>query len=86
MSSEQLQALTPAAFKRTCGVSRETFLSMAEVLKPYLERQGKGEGLLKNYCKLTKRSQNDVFRELICTLSIKGALTPLNWPALYPYA
>lgn len=44
MTYEELQILTPAAFKRACGISRETFLAMVEVLKPHLDRQGKRGG------------------------------------------
>jgi hypothetical protein len=41
---QQLQALNPSAFKRACGVKRETFLAMVEVLTPHLERHGKRGG------------------------------------------
>jgi hypothetical protein len=44
MTYEQLQLLTPAAFKRACGVSRKTFFVMVEVLQPHLDRQGKRGG------------------------------------------
>lgn len=44
MLYEQLQALNPIAFRRACGVKRETFLSMVEVLNPALERRGKRGG------------------------------------------
>lgn len=44
MTYEQLQELNPTAFKRACGVSRETFLAMVTVLQPYLDRQGKRGG------------------------------------------
>lgn len=40
----QLQALNPIAFRRACGVKRETFGAMVEVLKPHLERLGKRGG------------------------------------------
>lgn len=40
----QLQALNPIAFRRACGVKRETFLVMTEVLTPDLERHGKRGG------------------------------------------
>lgn len=44
MLYRQLQALNPSAFRRACGVKRETFWAMVKVLKPYLERQGKRGG------------------------------------------
>ncbi len=33
---------------------------------------------LKRYCEITERNQNDVLRELIRSLLIKGVLNPLN--------
>lgn len=44
MTYEQLEALRPSAFKRKCGVQRETFEQMVEVLRPYLDRSGKRGG------------------------------------------
>ena len=44
MTYKQLQMLTPATFKRACGVNHKTFLTMAEVLKPHLNRQDKCGG------------------------------------------
>lgn len=44
MLYEQLQTLNPIAFRRACGVKRETFLAMVEVLRPDLERRGKRGG------------------------------------------
>ena len=48
MTYEQLKNLKPAEFKRLCGVHRQTFTPMVEVLKPHLERTGKrgGQGKL----------------------------------------
>ena len=40
----QLQVLNPVAFRRACGVKRETFLVMVEVLNPDLEQHGKRGG------------------------------------------
>jgi len=40
----QLQLLNPIAFRRACGVKRETLLAMVEVLRPDLERHGKRGG------------------------------------------
>ncbi len=40
----QIQALPPTAFRRTCGVTRETFKAMVGVLRPQLDRQGKRGG------------------------------------------
>ena len=44
MSYTGLQSLSVGEFKRLCGVSRETFGEMVEVLRPQLERQGKRGG------------------------------------------
>jgi hypothetical protein len=44
MLYQDLQGLSAAEFKRLCGVSRETFGKMVEVLRPHLERQGKRGG------------------------------------------
>lgn len=44
MLYEELQQLPPPAFKRACGVSRQTFSAMVVVLQPQLERQGKRGG------------------------------------------
>ncbi len=38
MSDTDLQNLSTTEFKRLCGVSRDTFDDMVEVLRPYLER------------------------------------------------
>lgn len=43
----QLQHLSGAEFKRLCGVSRETFYQMVEVLRPHLDRQGQRGGQAK---------------------------------------
>jgi hypothetical protein len=40
----RIQHLLPKLFKRKCGVKRETFEKMVEVLKPKLTRQGKRGG------------------------------------------
>jgi hypothetical protein len=39
-----LQHLSATEFKRLCGVRRETFNEMVEVLRPELERQGRRGG------------------------------------------
>ena len=44
MNYEELKYLQPHAFKRACGVSRQTFAVMLKVLQPQLERQGKRGG------------------------------------------
>lgn len=44
MLYQQLQALNPLAFRRACGVKRETFLTRVALLKPDLERHGKRGG------------------------------------------
>lgn len=44
MLYQQLQVLNPISFRRACGVKRETFLAMTEVLSRYLERHGKRGG------------------------------------------
>jgi hypothetical protein len=38
MSYSDLQHLSATEFKRLCGVSRDTFAEMVEVLRPHLER------------------------------------------------
>lgn len=44
MPDTDLQNLSSAEFKRLCGVSRDTFDQMVEVLHPHLERQGRRGG------------------------------------------
>lgn len=44
MAYIDLQHLSAAEFKRLCGVSRDTFGEMVEVLRPHLERQGQRGG------------------------------------------
>lgn len=44
MSYIDLQYLSKGEFKRLCGVSRDTFTEMVEVLRPHLERQGQRGG------------------------------------------
>lgn len=44
MTYEQLKALKPSAFKRRCGVHRNTFEQMVEILRPHLDRRGKRGG------------------------------------------
>lgn len=41
---DRIQHLSPKSFKRKCGVKRETFEKMVEVLKPKLTRKGKRGG------------------------------------------
>lgn len=53
MSYRQLKHLHPKAFKRRCGVQRETFKMMVEILKPNLDRRGKKGG----QCKLSVEAQ-----------------------------
>lgn len=40
----ELNNLSASEFKRLCGVSRDTFSQMIEVLRPHLERQGQRGG------------------------------------------
>lgn len=40
MRYNELAHLSKPEFKRLCGVSRETFSEMVEVLRPHLDRQG----------------------------------------------
>jgi hypothetical protein len=47
MTYEQLKSLKPSAFKRRCGVHRDTFAQMVEVLRPDLDRRGKRGGQAK---------------------------------------
>ena len=44
MSYTDLQHLSNSEFKRLCGVSRNTFAQMVEVLRPALERAGQRGG------------------------------------------
>lgn len=44
MSYIDLQHLSAGEFKRLCGVSRNTFTEMVEVLRPHVERQGQRGG------------------------------------------
>ena len=44
MPYTDLQHLSATEFKRLCGVRRETFNEMVEVLRPQLERQGRRGG------------------------------------------
>ncbi|MBD2540363.1 hypothetical protein NC997_04090 [Trichocoleus sp. DQ-A2] len=44
MPYTELQSLSEGEFKRLCGVSRETFAEIVEVLRPHLERQGRRGG------------------------------------------
>ncbi len=49
----QLKHLKASAFKRKCGVQRETFEQMVEVLRSHLDRRGKRGG----QCKLSVENQ-----------------------------
>lgn len=53
MTYEQVKHLKPSGFKRKCGVHRETFEQMVEVLRPHLDRTGKRGG----QCKLSVEDQ-----------------------------
>jgi hypothetical protein len=44
MTYIDLQKLSGGEFKRLCGVSRDTFSEMVEVLRPQLERLGQRGG------------------------------------------
>lgn len=44
MTYEQFKSLKPSAFKRRCGVHRDTFDQMVETLRPHLDRHGKRGG------------------------------------------
>jgi hypothetical protein len=47
MRYSELEYLSKPEFKRLCGVSRETFGEMVEVLHPHLHRQGQRGGQAK---------------------------------------
>ena len=47
MGYTELEQLSNPEFKRLCGVSRETFGEMVEILRPYLDRSGKRGGQAK---------------------------------------
>jgi len=53
MTYEQFKQLKLSDFKRRCGVQRETFEQMTDVLRPHLERRGKRGG----QCKLSVEDQ-----------------------------
>lgn len=53
MTYERLKQLTPPAFKRRCGVGRETFYQMVNALRPHLDRTGRRGG----QCKLSVEDQ-----------------------------
>lgn len=53
MTYEMLKTMKPAAFKRRCGVHRDTFDKMVNVLRPHLDRKGKRGG----QCKLKVEDQ-----------------------------
>ena len=53
MTYKQLNHLKPSAFKRRCGIHRETFAQIVEVLRPHLDRTGKRGG----QCKLSVEDQ-----------------------------
>ncbi len=53
MTYEYFKSLKTNAFKRRCGVHRETFDKMVNVLRPHLERKGKRGG----QCKLSVENQ-----------------------------
>lgn len=53
MTYERLKELKPSAFKRRCGVYRETFFKMLNALRPHLDRTGKRGG----QCKLSVEDQ-----------------------------
>ncbi len=44
MPYEQFKSLKPSAFKRRCGVHRDTFDQLVEILHPHLDRRGKRGG------------------------------------------
>lgn len=53
MTYERLKDLKPSAFKRRCGVQRETFSKMVNALRSHLDRSGKRGG----QCKLSVEAQ-----------------------------
>lgn len=53
MTYEQIKCLKPSSFKRKCGVQRQIFEQMVEVLYPELDRTGKRGG----QCKLSVEDQ-----------------------------
>jgi type II secretory pathway component PulJ len=53
MTYKQLSQLKPEAFKRRCGIQRETFEQMIALLRPDLDRTGKRGG----QCKLSVEDQ-----------------------------
>ena len=53
MTYEQIKCFKPSSFKRKCGIKRQTFEQMLEVLIPALDRTGKRGG----QCKLSVEDQ-----------------------------
>ncbi|MBM0742148.1 transposase family protein [Phormidium sp. CLA17] len=47
MPYRELESLSGVKFKRLCGVSRETFSAMVEVVRPALDRRGRKGGQAK---------------------------------------
>jgi hypothetical protein len=47
MSYREIEVLSGAEFKRLCGVSRETFSAMVEIVRPALDRRGRRGGQAK---------------------------------------
>ncbi|MBD1865552.1 MULTISPECIES: transposase family protein [Trichocoleus] len=47
MRYQELEHLANPEFKRWCGVSRGAFYEMVQVVRPYLERQGRRGGQAK---------------------------------------
>lgn len=47
MQYQELEHLSHPEFKRLCGVSRNTFREMVEVLRPHLDRRGRRGGQTK---------------------------------------
>lgn len=47
MSYQELESLSEGEFKRLCGVRRDTFSAMVEVVRPALERRGRRGGQAK---------------------------------------
>ena len=67
MTYKQIKSLKPSSFKRKCGVQRQTFEQMVEVLYPNLDRTGKRGG----QCKLSVEDQILVVLEYCHQLGTK---------------
>lgn len=70
MPYTDLQNLSTTEFKRLCGVSRDMFGDIVEVLHPYLERQGRRGGQNKLSVEDQLLVTLEYWRENVCQFHI----------------